>query len=172
MLTVNKDEYNNYINRENTCLSFQVAEGRNVYIEMAGNIAPVTKSGDQLRICFHVFHESRLPFTVRVRDSGQPAGARMAFISEPRPARNGILGTPSPLPPVCTLSVALPDDLHVDSTTDLQTSLEQPTLASSSAHCLNGSCRRQFKPFPTDSINQSINQSINPINQLIDWLID
>jgi len=56
----------------------------------------------------------------------------------------GILGTPSPLPPVCTLNIALPDDLHVDSTTDLQTSLEQPTLASSSAHCLNGSCRREF----------------------------
>ena len=86
----------------------------------------------------------RLPFSVRVRDSNQPAGARMAFISEPRPARNGILGTPSPLPPVCTLNIALPDDLHVDSTTDLQTSLEQPTLASSSAHCLNGSCRRTF----------------------------
>ena len=122
----------------------QVAEGRNVYIEMAGNISAVTKPGDQLRICFHVFHESRLPFSVRVRDSSQPAGARMAFISEPRPARNGILGTPSPLPPVCTLNIALPDDLHVDSTTDLQTSLEQPTLASSSAHCLNGSCRRTF----------------------------
>jgi len=119
-----------------------------VYLEMAGNIAPVTKGNDQLRICFHVFHESRLPFTVRVRDSTQPAGARMAFISEPKPARNGILGTPSPLPPVCTLNIALPDDLHVDSTSDLQTSLEQPTLASSSAHCLNGSCRRKICAVP------------------------
>jgi len=127
----------------------QVAEGRNVYVEMAGNVTPVTKTGDQLRVCFHVFHESRLPFTVRVRDASQPAGARMAFVSEPRPARNGILGTPSVLPPVCTLSVVLPDDLHVDSTTDLQAGLDQPTLASSSAHCLNGSCRRAlfFAPF-------------------------
>jgi len=70
--------------------AWQVAEGRNVYIEMAGNISPVLKGGDQLRVCFHVFHDSRLPFTVRVRDATQPAGARMAFISEPRPARNGI----------------------------------------------------------------------------------
>ena len=83
--------------------ALQVAEGRNVYLEMAGNIAPVTKDNDQLRICFHVFHESRLPFSVRVRDATQPAGARMAFISEPRPARNGILGTPSPLPGTVSL---------------------------------------------------------------------
>jgi len=121
-----------------------VAEGRNVYIEMAGNVAPVTKAGDQLRVCFHVLHESRLPFSVRVRDATQPPIARLAFISEPRPTRNGILGTPSPLPPVCTLNFALPDDLHVDSTSDLQAGLEQPTLSSSSAHCLNGSCRRKL----------------------------
>ena len=54
----------------------QVSEGRNVYVEMAGNMSPVTKSGDQLRVCFHVFHESRLPFTVRMRDTTQPADAR------------------------------------------------------------------------------------------------
>ena len=141
---------------KNGLYACQVAEGRNVYIEMAGNISPVLKAGDQLRVCFHVFHDSRLPFTVRVRDANQPAGARMAFISEPRPARNGILGTPSPLPPVCTLSIALPDDLHVDSTTDLQTSLEQPTLASSSAHCLNGSCRREYNYSISFRVNLSL----------------
>ena len=71
------------------------------------------------------------------------AGARMLFVSEPRPARNGIVGSPSPLPPVCTLNIALPDDLHVDSTTDILAA-QQPTLASSSAHCLNGDCRRTY----------------------------
>lgn len=113
-------------------------------IEMAGNIVPVTKSGDQLQICFHAFHESRLPFAVRVRDGTQPAVARMAFMSESKTLRSDITGAMGSLPPVCTLTITMPDELHADSTVDLQTSMDHSPRATSSAHCLHDHCTRKL----------------------------
>ncbi|ODM94834.1 Ankyrin-3 [Orchesella cincta] len=40
----------------------EVLEGKPQWIEMAGNLAPVTKSGEQLRLKFFAFKENRLPF--------------------------------------------------------------------------------------------------------------
>ena len=106
-------------------------------IEIAGNIVPVTKSGDQLQICFHAFHESRLPFSVRVRDVTQPALARLSFMSETRTFRSDITGTGGNRSAVCSLTISMPDDLHADSNTDLQS-----PRATSSAHCLHDNCTR------------------------------
>ena len=36
---------------------------------MAGNLVPVTKSGEQLHLIFHAFRENRLPFIVRLKVS-------------------------------------------------------------------------------------------------------
>ncbi|RWR99722.1 titin-like isoform X7, partial [Dinothrombium tinctorium] len=41
------------------------------YLEFAGNLIPITKSGEQLSLNFVAFRKNRLPFTVRVRDPHQ-----------------------------------------------------------------------------------------------------
>ena len=53
----------------------EVLEGKTHYLEFAGNLNPVTKSGDQLTNRFLAFRENRLPFTVRVKDpNNDPVG--------------------------------------------------------------------------------------------------
>ena len=71
---------------------------------MAGNLIPITKSGDQLYINFKAFRENRLPCTVRIRDMDQDPAARVAFMKEPKVARGEV-----PQTPICNLNVSLPD---------------------------------------------------------------
>ena len=82
----------------------QVLEGKPQYIEMGGNLVPVTKSGEQLYINFHAFRENRLPMTVRVRDGNQDPMGRIAFMREPKVARGE-----APQTPICNLNLTLPD---------------------------------------------------------------
>ena len=86
----------------------QVLEGKPQYIEMGGNLVPVTKSGEQLYVNFHAFRENRLPFVVRIRDCNQDPVGRIAFMKEPRVAR----GEP-PQQPICNLNITLPDFVKV-----------------------------------------------------------
>ena len=86
----------------------QVLEGRPQYIEMAGNLIPVTKSGDQLHINFKAFRENRLPSMVKIRDPDQEAAARVAFMKEPKLARGE-----APQNPICNLNIRLPDTISV-----------------------------------------------------------
>lgn len=58
----------------------EVLEGKQQWIEMAGNLAPVTKSGEQLRLKFIAFRENRLPFLVRLRDVNADAVGRIIFM--------------------------------------------------------------------------------------------
>ena len=91
------------------CTFFQqVLEGRPQYIEMAGNLIPVTKSGDQLHVNFKAFRENRLPSTVKIRDPDQEAAARVAFMKEPKLARGE-----APQTPICNLNIRLPDTISV-----------------------------------------------------------
>lgn len=62
----------------------QVLEGKPQYIEFAGNLVPVTKSGDQLQLGFRAFRENRLPFTVRVKDPHADTVGRILFMREPK----------------------------------------------------------------------------------------
>jgi ankyrin len=62
----------------------QVLEGKPQYIEFAGNLIPVMKSGDQLHLGFHAFRENRLPFTVRVKDQDEDTVGRILFMREPK----------------------------------------------------------------------------------------
>lgn len=57
-------------------------EGKAQYVEFAGNLVPVTKSGDQLRLGFKAFRENRLPFTVRVKDPHVDSVGRLLFMRE------------------------------------------------------------------------------------------
>ena len=59
-------------------------EGKPLYLEFAGNLIPVTKSGEQLSVNFTAFRENRLPFTVRLRDPDDKPVARLLFMSQPK----------------------------------------------------------------------------------------
>ncbi|XP_060605993.1 ankyrin-2-like isoform X12 [Ruditapes philippinarum] len=93
----------------------EVLEGRQQFIEMAGNLIPVTKSGDQLFIDFKAFRENRLPCTVRIRDQDQESAARVAFMKEPKVARGE-----APQSPICNLNITLPGWSKSSSTMELE----------------------------------------------------
>ncbi|XP_055948769.1 uncharacterized protein LOC129981785 isoform X4 [Argiope bruennichi] len=82
----------------------EVLEGKLQYLEFAGNLVPVTKSGEQLSFTFQAFRENRLPFTIRVKDTHQEPMGRVAFMREPRVGR----GEP-PQTPICNLNIVLPE---------------------------------------------------------------
>lgn len=83
---------------------------------MAGNLIPVTKSGDQLFIDFKAFRENRLPCTLRIRDQDQESAARVAFMKEPKVARGE-----APQTPLCNLNITLPGWSKVRNLADLLT---------------------------------------------------
>merc|ERR1712008_206978 len=62
----------------------EVLEGKSHFVELAGNLVPVTKSGDQLSLRFYAFRENRLPFNVRVKDPNSEPLGRIAFTKEPK----------------------------------------------------------------------------------------
>lgn len=43
-------------------------EGKDIYMEFAGNLVPILQSGDQPKLGFKAFKENRLAFTMRLRD--------------------------------------------------------------------------------------------------------
>ncbi|XP_047739260.1 centrosomal protein of 290 kDa isoform X8 [Hyalella azteca] len=84
----------------------EVLEGKTQYLEFAGNIVPVTKSGDQLSFNFYAFRENRLPFTVRVKDQHAEPVGRVAFMRQPKVGRGD-----APQNPICNLNLELPDTI-------------------------------------------------------------
>ena len=85
----------------------EVLENRVQWLEMGGNIAPVTKSnGEQLSFVFNAFYENRLPFVVRIKDTDQtPATGRLVFLKDPK---NAQIKSDIRSAPVCTLDIQLP----------------------------------------------------------------
>ncbi|KAF5275905.1 hypothetical protein FQR65_LT16523 [Abscondita terminalis] len=84
----------------------EVMEGKPQYIEFAGNLIPITKSGEQLQFAFRAFRENRLPFSVRVKDQHAEAVGRALFMKEGKVPK----GEP-PQQPICILNIVLPDDI-------------------------------------------------------------
>ncbi|XP_069685687.1 ankyrin-3-like isoform X5 [Periplaneta americana] len=84
----------------------EVLEGKPQFIEFAGNLIPVMKSGDQLQLGFRAFKENRLPFTVRVKDQDEDTVGRILFMREPKVAK----GEPAQTP-ICTLNIVLPENI-------------------------------------------------------------
>lgn len=68
----------------------QVLEGKPQYIEFAGNLVPVTKSGEQLQFSFRAFKENRLPFSVRVKDQHAEAVGRCMFMKDQKVSNNQV----------------------------------------------------------------------------------
>lgn len=86
-------------------VSPQVLENKKQWLEMAGNLIPITRmNDDQLNINFRAFEENRLPFLVRIRDADQDAAGRIAFMREPKVPK----GEPSQMP-LCNLHINLPE---------------------------------------------------------------
>jgi len=85
----------------------KVLDGKPQYVELAGNLAPVSKSGDQPSVLFRAFRENRLPFIVRVRDATHDASGRLAFVPESRAARP--TASDMVITPTCTLNITLPN---------------------------------------------------------------
>lgn len=86
----------------------EVLEGRTIYLEFAGNLIPILKSGDQLNMEFNAFKENRLAFTVRAKDQDETIG-RILFMNEPKVAKGEAAQTP-----ICTLNVTLPEKIIDD----------------------------------------------------------
>jgi len=84
----------------------QVLDGKPQYVELAGNLVPVSKSGDQPSLVFRAFRENRAPLLVRVRDATHDAAGRLAFVPESRrpPTSSDLV-----VSPICTLNITLPD---------------------------------------------------------------
>ncbi|XP_074648678.1 uncharacterized protein LOC141904097 isoform X21 [Tubulanus polymorphus] len=97
----------------------EVLEGKRQYVEMAGNLVPVTKSDDQLNLVFHAFRENRLPYTVRIRDSDQDPTGRIAFMREPKVSRGE-----APQNPICNLNITLQDYVKLEEDLDSEAAAE------------------------------------------------
>ena len=94
----------------------QVLEGRRQYVEIAGNMAPVTKANELLYVNFRPFRENRLPLIVRLKDlKAEPAGQTI-FV--PEPVRGPAAESQKPPAPICVLNVVLPG---VSTSLDAQT---------------------------------------------------
>uniref|UniRef100_A0A5K4ERA4 Putative ankyrin 2,3/unc44 n=2 Tax=Schistosoma mansoni TaxID=6183 RepID=A0A5K4ERA4_SCHMA len=100
----------------------EIIESRPVWLETAGNLLPVAKLSEQLRLHFNAFHENRLAFPVRVKDLQQEVIGKLAFMREPRqPIRDGdgdsqyIYHEIAPIQkPLCTLEIRLSSDNGVN----------------------------------------------------------
>ncbi|OTF72290.1 hypothetical protein BLA29_002019, partial [Euroglyphus maynei] len=83
----------------------EVLESKAQFLEFAGNLTPITKSGEQLYLIFNAFRENRLPFIARVKDTTQgPPSGRIAFMRDSRKIKSD-----HPQQPICTLNLTLPE---------------------------------------------------------------
>ncbi|XP_017056773.1 ankyrin-3 [Drosophila ficusphila] len=79
----------------------EVLQDQTIYLEFAGNLVPVLKTGDQLNTQFHAFCENRLSFTAHIKDPELPQG-RICFMTGPK-----VGPSEAPQNPLCTLNVSL-----------------------------------------------------------------
>ncbi|XP_055302498.1 ankyrin-3-like isoform X2 [Sitodiplosis mosellana] len=103
-------EYQEHFTEVAKSRDVEVLEGKPQYTEFAGNLVPVTKSGEQLQIQFKAFRENRLPFNVRVKDQHADTVGRALFMREPRVAKGE-----QPQQPICILNIVLPEKIHAES---------------------------------------------------------
>ncbi|KAM4526015.1 uncharacterized protein V3H82_000468 isoform 10-T10 [Fundulus diaphanus] len=97
----------------------EVLEGRPIYVDCYGNLAPLTKAGQQLVLNFYAFKENRLPFCVKVRDPSQEPCGRLTFLKECRSTKG------LPQTAVCNLNITLPT-VKKESESDAEDETEKP----------------------------------------------
>ncbi|XP_030630199.1 ankyrin-3 [Chanos chanos] len=97
----------------------EVLEGKPIYVDCYGNLAPLTKAGQQLVFTFYAFKENRLPFCVKVRDTSQEPCGRLSFLRESKTSKG------LPQTAVCNLNITLPA-LKKDMDSDADEETEKP----------------------------------------------
>ncbi|XP_042079713.1 ankyrin-3 isoform X8 [Haplochromis burtoni] len=97
----------------------EVLEGRPIYVDCYGNLAPLTKAGQQLVLNFYAFKENRLPFCVKVRDPSQEPCGRLTFLKECK-IMKGL-----PQTAVCNLNITLPA-VKKETESDAEDETEKP----------------------------------------------
>ncbi|XP_078269336.1 ankyrin 3b isoform X7 [Rhinoraja longicauda] len=80
----------------------EVLEGKPIFVDCYGNLAPLAKAGHQLVFNFYAFKENRLPFGVKVRDNSQEPCGRLSFLKEPKTSKG------LPQAAICNLNITLP----------------------------------------------------------------
>nr|XP_030699751.1 ankyrin-3 isoform X2 [Globicephala melas] len=80
----------------------EVLEGKPIYVDCYGNLAALTKGGQQLVFNFYAFKENRLPFSIKIRDTSQEPCGRLSFLKEPKTTKG------LPQTAVCNLNITLP----------------------------------------------------------------
>ncbi|XP_043374990.1 ankyrin-3 isoform X29 [Dermochelys coriacea] len=80
----------------------EVLEGKPIYVDCYGNLAPLTKGGQQLVFNFYAFKENRLPFSIKIRDTSQEPCGRLSFLKELKTTKG------LPQTAVCNLNITLP----------------------------------------------------------------
>ncbi|XP_066456894.1 ankyrin-3 isoform X3 [Eleutherodactylus coqui] len=86
----------------------EVLEGKPIHVDCYGNLAPLTKGGQQLVFNFYAFKENRLPFSVKVRDPSQEPCGRLSFLKEPKMTKG------LPQTAVCNLNITLPTQKKIE----------------------------------------------------------
>uniref|UniRef100_A0A0R3TAI2 Death domain-containing protein n=1 Tax=Rodentolepis nana TaxID=102285 RepID=A0A0R3TAI2_RODNA len=101
----------------------EVVDNRPTWLETSGNLVPVCKADDQLRLHFNAFRENRLAFPVRIKDPQLEPSGKLAFVQDPRPGSTAEIkpmlqemgGTAItdalPVRPICGLDVVLPTEI-------------------------------------------------------------
>lgn len=121
----------------------EVTDNQPTWLETSGNLKPVVKVGDQLRLHFLAFRENRLAFPVRIQDTQLEPSGKLAFVKDALPGsaaeRRPLLQDPSVKDnlssrPICGLDLVLPS---MDASNHRHPSMEleegAPTLASTTA---------------------------------------
>jgi UPA domain/Death domain len=134
----------------------EVLENKIQYLELAGNLIPVTKSGDQLQFPFKAFKENRLPFSARVKDQHADTVGRALFMREPKVAK----GEP-PQSPICILNIVLPEDIIPDALSMHDGSQEIISRVEYSS---------QFRKYPDE--HQAVELRMSDVSNLLgdDWI--
>ncbi|XP_018802934.1 PREDICTED: ankyrin-3 isoform X1 [Bactrocera latifrons] len=86
----------------------EVLGDQDIYLEFAGNLVPVLKSGEQFNLKFQAFRENRLSFIVHVKDQEEPYG-RISFMNNPK-----VSIREPPQEPICVLNISLEGSDIVD----------------------------------------------------------
>lgn len=152
-------EYQEHFTEVAKSRDVEVLEGKPQYTELAGNLVPVTKSGEQLQLTFKAFRENRLPFSVRVKDQHADTVGRALFMREPRIAKGE-----QPQQPICILNIVLPDKILPEHVSVLNEYRDLITRIDLTHHYT----------FPgVDSFNSLANLRIVDISNLLgeDWVL-
>ncbi|XP_064573420.1 ankyrin-3 isoform X24 [Zonotrichia leucophrys gambelii] len=119
----------------------EVLEGKPIYVDCYGNLAPLTKGGQQLVFNFYAFKENRLPFSIKVRDTSQEPCGRLSFLKEPKTTKG------LPQTAVCNLNITLPAHKKTEKADRRQNFVSLALLERSAGATRSLPATYSYKPF-------------------------